>query len=145
MLVNFNLSINDKIWKQANKRLSADKANKILLEAEAKYQKNPLNRYVLKEMIKLYNAVGNNDKFKIANEQLELAERTVLKSGNGKTEENAICVIYPADVLVQLEKFSYVDRSKFEQKSKQLEDGSILTMYKMGDEVYYVKLVGGYF
>ena len=72
-------------------------------------------------------------------------EKTVLKSGDGKTEENAICVIYPADVLVQLERFSYVDRNKFEQKIKQLSDGSILTMYKMGDEVYYVKLVGGYF
>lgn len=34
---------------------------------------------------------------------------------------------------------------KFEQNSKQLSDGSVLTMYKMGDEVYYIKLVGGYF
>lgn len=135
----------DKIWKRANKRLSYERANKILLEAEPKYQKNPLNRYVLKEMLSLYNAVGNKTKLEIVNAQLDLTEKTVLKSGDGKTEDNPICVIYPADVLVQLERFSYVDRNKFEQKSKQLSDGSILTMYKMGDEVYYVKLVGGYF
>ena len=112
---------------------------------ELKYQKNPLNRYVLKEMINLYNSVGNDKKLNIANKQIELTEKTVEKSGDGKTEQSPICVIYPADVLVQIEKFTYIDRNKFEQKSKQLEDGSILTMYKMGDEVYYVKLVGGYF
>ncbi len=135
----------DRIWKQAGKRLSSEKANKILFQAEPKYQKNPLNRYVLKEMVNLYKAVGNKTKLEIVTAQLDLSEKTVLKSGDGKTEDNPICVIYPADVLVQLERFSYVDRNKFEQKIKQLSDGSILTMYKMGSEVYYVKLVGGYF
>ena len=115
------------------------------MQAEEKYQKNPLNRYVLKEMINLYKAIGDNKKLDSIKIQIELTENTVKKSGDGKTELSPICVIYPADVLVQLERFSYVDRSKFEQKSKQLDDGSILTMYKMGNEVYYVKLVGGYF
>ena len=135
----------EKIWKKAGKKLSKEKAQKILDEAELKYQKNPLNRYVLKEMINLYNSVGDDKKLNIANKQKELTENTVEKSGDGKSEQNPICVIYPADVLVQLDKFSRIDRNKFEQKSKQLEDGSILTMYKMGEEVYYVKLVGGYF
>lgn len=133
------------IWKKASKKLSKEKAQKILVEAETKYQKNPLNKYVLKEMINLYSNSGDYKKLDIINKQIELTEKTVEKSGDGKTEQNPICVIYPGDVLVQLERFSYVDRNKFEQKSKQLEDGSILTMYKMGDEVYYVKLVGGYF
>ncbi|MDR6547227.1 hypothetical protein J2810_003298 [Chryseobacterium rhizosphaerae] len=133
------------IWKKASKKLSKEKAQKILVEAETKYQKNPLNKYVLKEMINLYSNAGDYKKLDIINKQIELTEKTVEKSGDGKTEQNPICVIYPGDVLVQLERFSYVDRNKFEQKSKQLEDGSILTMYKMGDEVYYVKLVGGYF
>lgn len=133
------------IWKKANKKLSKEKAQKILVEAETKYQKNPLNKYVLKEMINLYSNAGDYKKLDIINKQIELTEKTVEKSGDGKTEQNPICVIYPGDVLVQLERFSNVDRNKFEQKSKQLEDGSILTMYKMGDEVYYVKLVGGYF
>lgn len=133
------------IWKKASKKLSKEKAQKILVEAETKYQKNPLNKYVLKEMINLYSNAGDYKKLDIINKQIELAEKTVEKSGDGKTEQNPICVIYPGDVLVQLERFSNVDRNKFEQKSKQLEDGSILTMYKMGDEVYYVKLVGGYF
>jgi len=133
------------IWKKASKKLSKEKAQKILVEAETKYQKNPLNKYVLKEMINLYSNAGDYKKLDIINKQIELTEKTVEKSGDGKTEENPICVIYPGDVLVQLERFSNVDRNKFEQKSKQLEDGSILTMYKMGDEVYYVKLVGGYF
>lgn len=135
----------EKVWKKAGKKLSKEKAQIILNEAESKYQKNPLNRYVLKEMINLYNSVGDEKKLNIVNKQIELTEKTVEKSGDGKSEQNPICVIYPADVLVQIEKFTYVDRNKFEQKSKQLEDGSILTMYKMGDEVYYVKLVGGYF
>lgn len=133
------------IWKKASKKSSKEKAQKILVEAETKYQKNPLNKYVLKEMINLYSNSGDYKKLDIINKQIELTEKTVEKSGDGKTEQNPICVIYPGDVLVQLERFSYVDRNKFEQKSKQLEDGSILTMYKMGDEVYYVKLVGGYF
>ncbi|MBL3549331.1 MULTISPECIES: DUF4919 domain-containing protein [Chryseobacterium] len=133
------------IWKKASKKLSKEKAQKILVEAETKYQKNPLNKYVLKEMINLYSNAGDYKKLDIINKQIELTEKTVEKSGDGKTEQNPICVIYPGDVLVQLERFSYVDRNKFEQRSKQLEDGSILTMYKMGDEVYYVKLVGGYF
>lgn len=133
------------IWKKTHIKLTKERAQKILLAAESNYQKNPLNRYVLKEMVSLYNAIGDEKKLNIVNKQIELTEKTVEKSGDGKTEQNPICVIYPADVLVQLDKFSYVDRNKFEQKSKQLEDGSILTMYKMGDEVYYVKLVGGYF
>ncbi|CEJ70659.1 hypothetical protein BN1195_02987 [Chryseobacterium oranimense G311] len=133
------------IWKKASKKLSKEKAQKILVEAETKYQKNPLNKFVLKEMINLYSNAGDYKKLDIVNKQIELTEKTIEKSGDGKTEQNPICVIYPGDVLVQLERFSYVDRNKFEQKSKQLEDGSILTMYKMGDEVYYVKLVGGYF
>ena len=133
------------IWKKASKKLSKGKAQKILTEAEKNYQKNPLNRYVLKEMKNLYKSVGDEIKLEIVNHQIELTEKTVEKSGDGKSENNPICVIYPADVLVQIDKFSYVDRNKFEQKSKQLEDGSILTMYKMGDEFYYVKLVGGYF
>lgn len=133
------------IWKRAGKKLSPEKAQKILNEAELKYQKNPLNRYVLKEMKNLYKSVGDNKKLDIVNKQIEVIEKTVENSGDGKTEQNPICVIYPADVLVQLDRFSYIDRNKFEQKSKQLEDGSILTIYKMGDEVYYVKLVGGFF
>lgn len=135
----------EKIWEKAGKKLSKEKAKKILNEAESKYQKKPLNRYVLKEMINLYNSVGDDEKLNIANKQKELTEKTVEKSGDGKSEQNPICVIYPADVLLQIDKFSHIDRNKFEQKSKQLEDGSILTMYKMGEEVYYVKLVGGYF
>ena len=135
----------EKIWEKAGKKLSKEKAKKILNEAESKYQKNPLNRYVLKEMINLYNSVGDDEKLNIANKQKELTEKTVEKSGDGKSEQNPICVIYPADVLLQIDKFSHIDRNKFEQKSKQVEDGSILTMYKMGEEVYYVKLVGGYF
>lgn len=135
----------DAIWKKASKKLSKEKAQKILVEAQTKYQKNPLNKHVLKEMINLYNSVGDYKKLDLVNKQIELTEKTVEKSGDGKTEQNPICVIYPGDALVQLEKFSYIDRNKFEQKSKQLEDGSILTMYKIGDEVYYVKLVGGYF
>ena len=135
----------EEIWEKTTKKLSKDKAQKILMQAEEKYQKNPLNRYVLKEMINLYKAIGDNKKLDSIKIQIELTENTVKKSGDGKTELSPICVIYPADVLVQLERFSYVDRSKFEQKSKQLDDGSILTMYKMGNEVYYVKLVGGYF
>lgn len=135
----------EEIWKKAGKKLSKDKAQKILMQAEAKYKKNPLNRYVLKDMINLYKATGDNKKLDAIKKQNELTEHTVEKSGDGKTEQSPICVIYPSDVLVQLERFSYVNIGKFEQKSKQLEDGSILTMYKMGNEVYYVKLVGGYF
>lgn len=135
----------ESLWKKAGKRLSKDKAEKILSEAESKYYKNPLNKHVLKEMVNLYNAIGDEKKLNIVNTQIELMQKTIENSGDGKTEQSPICVIYPADVLVQLDRFSFVDRSKFEQKSKELSDGSILTMYKMGKEVYYVKLVGGYF
>lgn len=47
----------ENLWKKAGKRLSKDKAEKLLIAAESKYYKNPLNRYVLKEMVNLYNIV----------------------------------------------------------------------------------------
>ena len=135
----------EKIWKKTEKKLTKDKAEKIIVEAESKYQINPLNKLVLQEMIYLYNAIGDEKKLNVVTEQLDLIKNTIEKSGDGKTEQFPICVINPGDVLIQIDKFSHIDRNKFEQKSKQLEDGSILTMYKMGEEVYYVKLVGGYF
>lgn len=135
----------EKIWKKAHKKLSKTKADKIIAEAEPKYVKNPLNKFVLEGMLDLYKASEDEKKLTIVRDQLNLIKATIEKSGDGKSEQTSICVIHPGDVLVQLDKFSFIDRTKFEQKSRQMEDGSILTMYKMGDEVYYVKLVGGYY
>ncbi|PKF74545.1 DUF4919 domain-containing protein [Chryseobacterium sp. PMSZPI] len=135
----------DKIWKQTQKKLSKVKAEKIIAEAEVRYKKNPLNKFVLEGMVYLYSTIEDEKKLNIVEQQLDLIKKTIEKSGDGKSEQSPICVIDPGDVLVQLDKFSFIDRTKFGQKTRQLEDGSILSMYTMGDEVYYVKLVGGYY
>lgn len=135
----------EKIWKKTQNKLSKMKADKIIIEAEPKYIKNPLNKFVLEGMLYLYTASEDEKKLKIVKEQSDLIKTTIEKSGDGKSEQTPICVINPGDVHAQLGKFRFIDRTKFEQKTKQLEDGSILSIYKMGDEVYYVKLVGGYY
>lgn len=71
---------------------------------------------------------------------------TVEKSGDGKSEETAICILTPGEVLQQLEKLATSGpRAEFNQKMKQLSDGSIRTIYKIVKREVFVKLVGGYF
>lgn len=89
----------EKIWKKVGKKISKGVAEKILIEAEPRYQKNPLNEHILKGMIDLYKTVGDEKKIEIVKTQQDLLEKTVKKSGDGKTEQTPICVIYPGDVI----------------------------------------------
>ena len=134
----------DKIWKPTIKRMSKSKAQKVLIEAEVRYQKNPLDREILENMYSLYTTVGEIEKANLCIVQKNAILETIEKSGDGKSEDTPICVIRAGDALVQINRFSFIDRDKFEQKTTILPDGSNLSMYKMGDEKYYVKLVGGY-
>ncbi|MRM82671.1 DUF4919 domain-containing protein [Riemerella anatipestifer] len=133
-------------WKHAQKKLSKSKAEKIIEEAELKYSKNPLNKSLLDNMINIYNALNENQKSDLCYKQKDLITQTIEKSGDGKSEETAICVLTAGEVLQQLEKLIQTGpRAQFSQKMKQLSDGSILTIYRIGDREVFVKLVGGYF
>ncbi|MDW9379949.1 DUF4919 domain-containing protein [Chryseobacterium sp. JV558] len=133
-------------WKPAQKRLSKSKAEKMLAEAESKYAINPLNKDLLDDMMNIYRALDENQKRELCSQQKDLIIQTIEKSGDGKSEETAICVLTPGEVLQQLDKLAISGpRAEFSQKMKQLSDGSILTIYKIGDREVFVKLVGGYF
>ena len=135
-----------KFWKAANKKLSKNKAEKIKDEAEVKYLKNPLIKDLLDNMINIYSSLDDNKKVDLCIKQKDLIEQTIEKSGDGKTEETAICVITPAEVLSYLQTIiKSGPRGEFEQKMKPLPDDSILTMYRMGERKIFVKLIGGYF
>ncbi|CAI8721395.1 DUF4919 domain-containing protein [Chryseobacterium sp. IT-36CA2] len=133
-------------WKPAQKKLSKSKAERMVTEAESKYAINPLNKDLLDDMMNIYRALDNNEKKELCSKQKDLIIQTIEKSGDGKSEETAICVLTPGEVLQQLEKLATSGpRDEFSQKMKQLPDGSILTIYKIGDREVFVKLVGGYF
>lgn len=133
-------------WKPAQKRISKSKAEKMVAEAEIKYSKNPLSKNLLKDMINIYRALNQNEKADLCERQANLISQTIEKSGDGKSEETAICVLSQAEVLQQLEKLVQTgSRGPFDQKMKQLSDGSILTIYRIGNREVFVKLVGGFF
>ncbi|UKB80331.1 DUF4919 domain-containing protein [Chryseobacterium sp. MEBOG07] len=142
---NYN-SESGKFWKPAQKKLSKSKAERMVTEAESKYAINPLNKDLLDDMMNIYRALDNNEKRELCSRQKDLIMQTIEKSGDGKSEETAICVLTPGEVLQQLEKLATSGpRDEFSQKMKQLPDGSVLTIYKIGDREVFVKLVGGYF
>ena len=115
-------------------------------EAELKYLKNPLNKSLLDDMINIYSALNENQKADLCSKQKDLIIQTIKNSGDGKSEETAVCVLTAGEVLQQLEKLIQSGpRAQFDQKMKQLSDGSVLTIYKIGDREVFVKLVGGYF
>lgn len=133
-------------WKAAQKRLSKSKAEKMVSEAESKYSINPLNKNLLDDMMNIYRALDEHQKRELCSKQKDLIIQTIEKSGDGKSEETAICVLTPGEVLKQLDTLiKSGPRAEFSQKMKQLSDGSILTIYKIGNREIFVKLVGGYF
>lgn len=133
-------------WKPAQKRLSKNKAEQMVAEAESKYSMNPLNKNLLDDMMNIYRALNETQKEKLCSQQKDLIIQTIEKSGDGKSEETAICVLTPGEVLQQLDILARSgSRAEFSQKMKQLSDGSILTIYKIGKREVFVKLIGGYF
>lgn len=133
-------------WKAAQKKISKSKAEKMKSEAERKYSHNPLNINLLDNMINTYSGLNEDQKVNLCSNQRNLLIQTVEKSGDGKSEETAICVIAPDEVLGYLKKLvESGPRAELSQKMKQLPDGSILTIYKIGERQMVVKLVGGYF
>ena len=133
-------------WKPAQKRLSKSKAEKMLSEAESKYLINPLNKSLLDDMINIYRALNDNQKEELCSKQKDLIIQTIQKSGDGKSEETAICVLTPGEVIQQLGNLMQSGPiGKLDQKIESLPDGTILTIYKIGSREVFVKLVGGAF
>jgi len=133
-------------WKPAQKRLSKSKAEKMLSEAESKYLINPLNKDLLDNMMNIYRALNDNQKEELCSKQKDLIIQTIEKSGDGKSEETAICVLTAGEVLQQLKNLMQSGPiGGFDQKMKSLPDGTILTIYKIGSREVFVKLVGGAF
>lgn len=133
-------------WKSAQKKLSKKKAEKMVREAETKYLKNPLNKNLLDDMVRIYSALHKGEKAYLCAKQKELILQTIMKSGDGKSENTAICVLTAREVFQQLEALIRSGpTAPFDQKMKQLPDGSILTVYNIGERQVFVKLVGGYF
>jgi hypothetical protein len=102
-----------------------------------------MDKEVLKGMINIYKALKTEDKYQLAQRQLNLIQNTIEQSGDGKSEETAICVINPADQLSMI--FRLEKGSDFNQEIKQLSNKSILWIYSSGNSKIFVKLVGGYY
>src|SRR5690606_8539387 len=88
-----------KIFSNTHKKLSKNKAEKILKDAEIYYEKSPMDKSVLESMINIYDALKNEDKAQLAQRQLSLILNTIVQCGDWKSEETAICVSDPVDLL----------------------------------------------
>jgi hypothetical protein len=136
----------DTFWKQTKKKLSSSEAEKIINEAEIKYLINPLNKELLDDMINIYLALDQMQKVNLCYQQKKIILQTIENSGDGISEETAICVISPGEVIEYLEKLiKSGPKGRLDQQMKQQSDGSILTVYKIGNRQINVKLIGGYF
>ncbi|MDP9958633.1 DUF4919 domain-containing protein [Chryseobacterium lathyri] len=133
------------IWKVAEKKTSKSKAEKILAKAEAAYAKDPLNKSILKNMSNIYRSLDDKSKEDLAVFQYNAVVNTIGKSGSGASEDSPICVIWPGDVISQIDNLrGYGTSADFKQNMKFLPDGSMLTVYSMGSKKIFVKLVGGF-
>lgn len=74
---------------------------------------------------------------------MNLIQNTIEQSGDGKSEETAICVIHPADQLSMILRLK--NRVELKQEIKQLSNKSILWIYSSGKNKLFVKLVGGFY
>lgn len=133
----------DSIWKLAGNRISKNKAQKIVSLAEEKYLKNPLDKEILLKTANIYNALGENAKSELCNNQYLAIVSTIENSGDGKTENTPIFVISAGDMISMLKRVmgGFGD---FKQKDKDLPDGSLLTEYSVGENKIFVELVGGF-
>jgi len=136
----------DKLWKKAKSNMSKSTAKKIVNEAESKYLTNPLNKGLLEDMTNIYSVLNENKKAELCIRQKDIIIQTIKRSGDGKSEESAICVIAPDEVLHYIDTLMITrPKGSLQQKTRQLPDGSFVTSYKIGDREIAVKLVGGYF
>jgi hypothetical protein len=146
----YDLSVYDKnfkeVWVPASKKnISKKKAEKIVVKAEETYSKYPFDRDVLIGLSNIYYALGDQVKGKLFENQHDAIENTIKNSGTGNSAESPICVIWPGDVLRNIDNLrGYGTAEDFQQNIKMLPDGSILTIYSMGEKKIFVKLVGGF-
>jgi hypothetical protein len=144
-LSNYNKDY-DKVWKIASRRgLSKGKAQKIINKAEEAYSKNPFEREILTGVANLYIALGETAKSNICISQSTAIEETIKKSGTGKSEDSPICVIRAGDMMSGIKDLMTNGMIRdFNSKEKFLPDGSMLSIYSIGDQKIYLKLVGGF-
>lgn len=136
----------DKFWKKAKNKMSAGNAKKIVDQAEEKYSYNPLYKNLLNNMINIYSALNESNKAELCKRQKEVILQTIRKSGDGRSEKSAICVIAPIEVLQYIDTLMLTKpRGPLQQKMKHLPDGSVITTYAVADKQIVIKLVGGYF
>ena len=133
----------EKIFSKTKENISKRKAESLLREAEIIYQKSPMDKVVLKGLMNIYQALKDEDKYQLALRQFNLIQNTIEQSGDGKSEETAICVINPSDQLSMI--FRLKKGSEFNQEIKQLSNKTILWIYSSGNSKIFVKLVGGYY
>lgn len=136
----------DEIWKIASRKfISKKKAQQIVKKAEEGYSKNPLQKDILMGLSNIYDALEDNIKRDLCLSQNKAIVQTIEKSGTGKSEDSPIYVINASDMLDKIKDLSVgKNRGMFDQKMKDLPDGSMLTTYSLGDEKIFVVLVGGF-
>lgn len=135
----------ENIWKLAKSGMSKNKALKIVEQAQANYNKNPLFEGVSLKLSYIYEALGEKSKSDLYSLQNSLIIQTIENSGTGKSEDSPICVLRAGEMINRISSLPRPSRpSDLKQKMTILPDGSVLTTYSVGDSKIYIKLVGGF-
>lgn len=136
----FNKKLSE-VSKFAGRKLSKKLSGEVLTKALSLYQLNPLNKTLLKDLALLYGYSGDHEKRDFHLLQYQLLVETIGKRGTGLLEETTIVVTSFHDKFLALEQFSKVLASGISFKTKQLEDGSWLDIFKNGLDLYFIKTV----
>lgn len=136
----FNKKLSE-VSKFAGKKISKKLSSEVLNKALSLYELNPLNKTLLNNLALLYGNSGDHEKRDFHLLQYQLLVETIGKSGSGLLEETPIVVTNFQDKFLALEQFSKVFASGISFKTKQLEDGSWLDIFKNGIDLYFIKTV----
>lgn len=136
----FNKKLSE-VSKFAGRKISKKLSAEVLNKALSLYQLNPLNKTLLNDLALLYGYSGDHEKRDFHLLQYQLLVETIGKSGTGLLEETPIVVTSFQDKFLALEQFSKVLASGISFKTKQLEDGSWLDIFKNGLDLYFIKTV----
>ncbi|MCD9856528.1 DUF4919 domain-containing protein [Epilithonimonas sp. JDS] len=87
------------IWKLAKSGMSRNKALKIVEQAQANYNKNPLLDGVSLKLSYIYEALNEKSKSDLYSLQNSLIIQTIENSGTGKSEDSPICVLIAGEMI----------------------------------------------
>jgi hypothetical protein len=136
----FNKKI-EEISKFARRKISPKFAREILPKALDLYQLNPLYKDLLLDLVNIYDCLKDKENSQLYSKQYELLLQTIQNSGTGKLDTSPIIVTGFSDKFIALQHFSNLTWAGLDFKTKVLEDGSWLDIFKNGMDLYFIRTV----